>query len=245
MAKFGRRYAYDENDKRFLMTRRLAAPGVSMPTKKTWAIRPLALDQGETGTCVAHAWCNFLRAAPIQSNKGIDQLRWEIYDAAIKIDEWTDNDSDFDRQMGTSVRAGAKVITEKGRLKSYLWAFRLQPAVEWVLTQGPVVLGTNWYSSFNRPDDEGIVKITPSATIQGGHAFMWRGADTKRGLALCSNSWGDSYGKSGEFYVSFRDMERLLSEQGEAATAIEQKLKPIAPPVNAAAGFDHGALGES
>jgi C1A family cysteine protease len=54
---------------------------------------------------------------------------------------------------------------------------------------------------------------------------LWRGADTKRGLALCSNSWSDFWGKSGDFYVSFRDMERLILEDGEACTALEQKLK--------------------
>jgi len=222
----GRRYAPDEEDNAYLLAPRLAKVGTPMPTRKTWAIRSAALNQGETGTCVAHAWCNFLRAAPIQSNRGIDQLRWEIYDEAILIDEWTDNDSDPERQFGTSVRAGAKVITTLGRLKSYLWAFRLQPALEWVLTQGPVVLGTNWYSSFRDTNDEGIIKITPGARNEGGHAYLWRGADTRRALALCSNSWGDSWGMSGDFYVPLRDMERLINESGEACTAVEQSVKP-------------------
>jgi hypothetical protein len=222
----GRLHAADPDDNKYLMVRKLGAVGEPMPTKKTWSIRPSAMDQGNTGTCVAHAWCNFLRAAPIQSNKGIDQLRWEIYDWAILHDEWTDNDSDTERQFGTSVRAGAKAVTNIGRLESYLWAFRLQPALEWVLTQGPVVLGTNWYSSFWRPVAEGILKISPSATVEGGHAYLWRGADTKRGLALCSNSWGDDWGKSGEFFLPLRDLERLILEQGEVCVAVESKVRP-------------------
>lgn len=222
---FGRRLSVDVRDRNFLLQRRLGPIGAVLPAKKTWAVKAVALDQGQTGTCVAHAWCNFLRTSPIQTNKDIDQLRWKIYDYAIKNDEWTDNDNDTDRQFGTSVRAGAEAVVHFGKLKSYLWAFSLQPAVEWVLTMGPIVLGTNWYTSMSRPDAEGIVSIKPRDRVEGGHAYLWRGVDTKRALILCSNSWGDDWGRSGEFYVSFRDMERLISEDGECCTAIEQKIK--------------------
>lgn len=223
--QFGRRQSPDHRDQQFMMARRLGPVGAVMPTQKTWKIKPTALDQGDTGTCVAHAWCNFLRAAPIESNAGIDGLRWSLYDYAIAHDQWIDNDHDTDRQMGTSVRAGAEAVMHFGRLKSYLWAFSLQPAVEWVLTMGPVVLGTEWYSSMMMPNADGIVTITQRARILGGHAYLWRGVDTKKALALCSNSWSDEWGKSGDFYLPLRDIERLIREDGECATAIEQKLK--------------------
>lgn len=227
MAKyqFGRRFSKDDRDKQFHLLRRLAPPGEVLPVKKLWKINSTALDQGKTGTCVAHAWCNFLRCEPDQTEEGIDQLRWEIYDRAILLDEFTDNDHDTDRQMGTTIRAGAKAVTELGRLKSYLWAFELQPALEWVLTQGPIVLGTRWYSSMMRPNKEGIIKIKRFSRVEGGHAYLWRGADTRRGLADCCNSWGDGWGDSGDFKLSFRDLERLIHEQGECCTAIEQVIR--------------------
>jgi hypothetical protein len=226
MAKrhLGRRYAPDARDLKFQMVRKLGPVGSVLPSRKTWGTRPTALDQGNTGTCVGHAWANFLRAVPIQTNAGIDSLRWEIYDEAVKIDEWRDNDNDTERQFGTSIRAGAQVVTSMGRIKSYLWAFELQPAIEWVLTMGPVVLGTNWYNNFFRPDSAGILSIGASSVV-GGHAYLCRGVDTKRALALCSNSWGDDWGKSGEFYIPFRVLERLIHEEGECCAAIEQKLK--------------------
>lgn len=225
--QLGRRYSPDTRDLQFMVARRLGPAGTPLPSQKTWGIKPTALDQGETGSCVGHAWANFLRATPIQTNAGIDQLRWDIYDQATQLDEWDDNDNDVDRQFGTSIRAGAEAVTNMGRLKSYLWAFDLQSALEWVLTMGPIVLGTNWYSSFFRPDDEAIIKITPTARIEGGHAYLWRGANTRRALALCSNSWGDEWGKSGEFYLSFRDMERLIHEDGEGCTAVESRIKAL------------------
>lgn len=220
---FGRRFKPDARDKGFMMARLLKAVPV-LSVSKTWRISAKALDQGDTGTCVAQAWANFLRAAPIQTAAGIDQLRWDIYDKAILLDEWPDNDADTERQLGTTVRGGAEAVRGMGRLKSYVWAFSLQPVIEWVLLRGPVVLGTNWYSSMMRPDAAGLVSIKPSASLLGGHAYLLRGMDTRHALALCSNSWGDDWGKSGEFRMSFRDLERLITEDGEACAAVESRL---------------------
>lgn len=218
-----------DQDEQFLIRRALQAPGTTLPSRKSWRIASKALDQGVTGTCVGHAWRNFLRSQPVQTEKA-GPSAYDIYRTAVTSDEWTDNDDeanlpDADKRLdhGTSVRAGAKAVMELGRLKSYLWAFALQPAIEWVLSEGPVVLGTNWWSSFQSPDDEGIVQIKASASIVGGHAYLWRGVDTRRGLALCSNSWGDSWGKSGDFYLPLRDLERLIADDGEVCTAVEKK----------------------
>jgi hypothetical protein len=242
--RFGRRFSPDPQDRGYLMRRRLAAAGAPLPTRKTWKITSTALNQGNTGTCVGHAWANFLRCAPLQTVKGAPSP-FDIYRKAVTVDEWSSNDNeaklpDRDPRLddGTSVRAGAEAVTSFGRLHTYLWAFTLQPALEFVLTQGPVVLGVNWYSSFN-PNSEGIIRIGPNAKVEGGHAVLWRGADTKRGLALLSNSWGDTWGKSGECWIPLRDLDRLISlEQGEACTAIEKRLaaKVVTPaPAKAAA----------
>jgi C1A family cysteine protease len=61
----------------------------------------------------------------------------------------------------------------------------------------------------------------------GGHAYLLRGVNTKTALALCSNSWGDEWGKSGDFVLSFKDLERLIHEEGECATAVEQKVRAV------------------
>ncbi len=242
MPGFGRRFQADPRDHNYLMRRMLPqVSAVKLPTKKTWAIAKTALDQGNTGTCVGHGWRNFLRCAPIRTTKP-DPSAFTIYREAVLLDPWKENDgeaklpdNDPGLQSGTTVRAGAQALDARSLLKSYVWAFDLQTAVEWALTQGPVVLGTNWYSSFN-PDAEGIVHITPTAKVEGGHCYLWRGADTKRALALCSNSWGDGWGKSGEFYLPFRDLERLIHEDGEVCSAVQQRLKAhaVMPPLRGA-----------
>ena len=162
MPGFGRRFAEDPRDRNYLMRRMLPdARTLALPTRKTWGINKTALNQGNTGTCVGHAWRNFLRCAPIRTVRG-DPSAFDIYRSSVLKDPWADNDDeanlpdgDSGLDVGTSVRAGAEAVTGFGLLKSYVWAFELQPAVEWVLTEGPVVLGTNWYSSFQRPDNGG------------------------------------------------------------------------------------------
>lgn len=236
MTALGRRFDPDPSDHKFLMRRKLAVSGtVVLPTQKVWAIDSKSLDQANTSTCVGHAWNNFLRCAPIRTTKGPSPF--DIYRKAVVVDPWPENDNeatlpDFDPQLddGTSVRAGAEAVTQFGRLKSYLWGFQLTPVVEWLLTEGPVVVGFNWYSSMGRLDSNGFARITPGATIEGGHAFLVRGADTKKQRVTCENSWGDDWGKKGTFFLSFADLERLIHEDGEACTAIEQKLKPANPP---------------
>jgi hypothetical protein len=244
MPGFGRRYAPDRRDRGFLMPRMLAdVRAVSLPVRRTWAIHGTALDQGDTGTCVGHAWRNFLRCAPVRTERG-GPSAFDIYRSAVLKDRWRANndearlpDRDPGLDYGTEVRAGAKAVTEFGRLQSYVWAFELQAVIEWVLTEGPVVLGTNWYSSFARPDREGIVRIEPKAKVVGGHAYLLRGVDTRRALARCANSWGDGWGLSGEFLLPFRDLERLIHEDGEACSAVEKRLAAKAVMPKAAKAF--------
>lgn len=252
MPGFGRRFAPDLRDRNFLMRRMLPdVRKLALPTRKTWGINRNALNQGNTGTCVGHAWRNFLRCAPIRTAETEAPSAYDIYRSAVLTDPWKDNDNeaklpdgDSGLDSGTTVRAGAEAVQQFGLLKSYVWAFSLQSGVEWVLSEGPVVLGTNWYSSF-RPDAEGIVRITASASVDGGHAYLWRGVDTRRALALCSNSWGDKWGKSGDFYLPFRDLERLIHEDGEVCSAVQQKLnaKPVMPAPRKAFGAKPSGTG--
>ena len=148
-------------------------------------------------------------------------------------------------RSGTSTRACAEAAVHFGMGKTYVWAFTVQPILEFMAQArragkegGSVAFGANWYSSMNRPDAEGIVRITPTARIEGGHLWLVRGYNLRRGLALCENSWGDGWGKNGGFWVPLRDLERLIQEDGEACTLVEEKWKPKAvmpPPAKAAA----------
>lgn len=222
----GRRFHADERDREHMMVSHLPAK-VKLPVRKTWAINAKHLDQGPTGTCVGHGWRNFLRCAPIQTSAA-DPNAFKIYKKAILLDPWKDNDSEANLpdgdpglESGTTVRAGAKAMQQLGRLTSYAWAFSLQPVIEWLLLKGPVVVGVNWYDSMFEPDSKGNVSITPGAQVAGGHCFSIRGYDTSIAKARCIQSWGDGWGYKGDFFLSAKDLERLILENGEVCTAVQ------------------------
>jgi hypothetical protein len=222
--QLGRRYVPDDRDHRHLLRRSLPV-GVEavMPTRNTWNFNGSPLDQGNTGTCVEHAIVHYLHVAPKQT--GFTRLppQYSLYPEMCLADEWTDNDSDTQMQFGTSVRAGMKVLQAHGWIGEYQWAFNLQEVIEWVLLKGPVILGTNWYDSMFDVYNGGI-SIAPSSRISGGHAYLLRGVDTLRRTGRIVNSWGAGWGKDGEATISFRDLERLIHEDGEAAVAVQIKV---------------------
>ena len=224
--RLGRRHHPDDRDKNHLMAAHLPTK-LALPVSKTWAINSDHLDQGNTGTCVGHGWRNFLRCAPIQTSAPKPSA-FDIYRAAVLLDPWKENndeanlpDGDPRLDYGTTVRAGAQALAAMDRLKSYVWAFTLQPTIEWLLTKGPVVVGVNWYDSMYKSDKNGLVTISPGAAVVGGHCFAVRGANTKAAQVRCIQTWGNGVYKGGDFLLSLKDFERLILENGEVCTAIQ------------------------
>lgn len=186
-----------------------------------WPMFNQPLDQGNTGTCVEHGWRHWGMAAPIVSTRKLALIpRYGLYREMIGVDEWTDNDNDTALQMGTSVRAGAKVFQQRGFLTTYGWAFRADPAIDWLCEHGPLVIGINFYGGMFTPDKEGFIR--PTGSIEGGHCMCLLGWSEKRGAVYGTNSWGVDWGPlKGRFWMAGEDFERLLREDGECCSALE------------------------
>src|SRR5688572_18696821 len=107
---FGLKIARDDRDNNFLMRAVLRPTGY--PAHRYYSPgKMLPLDQGETGTCVAHAWTAFLATAPVKTTK-FDHP-YVSYRGIIGMDEFPENDfevtaPDDQLQFGTTIRAGAK-----------------------------------------------------------------------------------------------------------------------------------------
>jgi hypothetical protein len=239
MFAYGRLKSTDERNALHPMHRALGpVAALTVPQEKTWGFTGKVLDQGQTGTCTAHAGAHFIHASPISHKGFLDPF--QLYREAVLLDEYDDNDSDATAptpallQAGSSGTGVAKALAKRGVISEYLWAQRMEDAVTWVLTRGPVMVGSNWYASMEDPTPEGMVRIGVNSAIVGGHEWLIRGADKDKALVLCVNSWGPGWGggskrwkgravPAGHFLLDFDTLARLFHEDGDAVSALEKK----------------------
>lgn len=215
----GRLHAPDENDRRFLLPlRREEAKGI---VRRSWpAGIGSPLDQGNTPQCVGYSTWAFLTASPVRNHPVFSPTT--LYREAQDNDEWPGNDYD-----GSSVRGAMKALQKRGLVSSYSWAFSCEPAIDHMLTVGPMVLGTLWYDGMFHPDKQGY--IWPTGQVVGGHAWLGgiavdrerKNPDGTVGAIRKLGSWGKRYGQNGRVWIAFHVLDRLIKEQGEAAVATE------------------------
>lgn len=204
----GRRPSPDARDAAHPMR---AVAMAALPNHRYWTSGQV-MDQGTVPMCVGFAWKQWLATSPVRH--AADKLSAaEIYRQAQQRDEWPGEGYE-----GTSVRGGAKYMQDAGHLKEYVWAQSVDEIARWLLTSGPVVLGTNWYSEMFQPV-EGVAHV--GGSVAGGHAFLAIGFSAQLQAFRCINSWGRSWGDNGRFWITTRDLARLLQEDGEACTGAE------------------------
>lgn len=214
--------SFDERSRNFPI-RTLVAD--KAPRSYSWSV-PNILDQGQQGACVGFGWAHELAARPISVPGITNEIARGIYYEAQKADEWPGED-----YSGTSVLAGAKIITARGYQSGYRWCFGLNDLILAVGYTGPVVMGTYWYEGMFEPDANGF--IHPTGNIMGGHCW-----DVTRvaiqlptrpvGYFTMVNSWGSDWGRNGTAKVTFGDMATLLAMDGEACVPTGRRLTPVA-----------------
>jgi C1A family cysteine protease len=217
----GRIVSFDPRDKQYNL--RGAAPSPFAVTRDKWFWGTgQVLNQGSTFHCVAYSSEQFLMSEPVKN--AMYKTPKELYKLCQLNDEWPGEEPAY---SGTSVRAAMKVLQAAGLIGTYAWAFDAETVRRWVLMKGPVIVGTNWYSDMYKPNPVTNF-IRPTGKPDGGHAYMIRGADDTvkspdgtRGAFRIINSWGEAWGQQGKAWISYKDMDGLIKNQGEAVTATE------------------------
>lgn len=214
---------HDPRDKLFPVSAVLPSVPPQLKEKYWWADGWWG-DQGSTTQCVAYSWIHLLEDGPVIQD-GISGTRpkpiiqpEKLYHESQLRDPWAG-----ENYPGTTVRAAAKVLKDLGLIKEYRWAQNVNDVVNALLTVGPVVVGTKWYSDMNVPKENGLMKV--SGTNMGGHAYVLNGVNLESRMIRIKNSWGKAWGKGGFAFISMEDFDKLLNEGGEACVAFENKIK--------------------
>jgi hypothetical protein len=214
-----------------LDARRLARPFAG-PRKAVvsvnWKRNTPILDQGDVGSCTGNAMTGALGTDTLfeslpANHPALDEAEaLRIYSEA----ETHDGDGPYPpNDNGSSGTSVAWAAQQDGLIAGYNHYTDLDSTLQ-ALMSGPVIVGMNWYSSFDTPSADGTVAIDSNAYIRGGHEVVARIVDVASQVIGFDNSWGTSYSVGGSFKMSFATLTRLLSEDGDAT----QPLPLAAPP---------------
>lgn len=197
------------------------------------------LDQKSEGACVGFGIGHDVMAYPRELAM-YNELCRSLYFEAQKRDPWEGGAypgaSPF--YEGTSVLAGLQVYKEYLELATnkpweYRWCFSGNDVVTALVRTG-VIIGVPWYEGMFDTDSKGFIHVT--GHVAGGHCtylnaqkIVWRKnvthythADIERELTplRLRNSWGQGWGVDGDAFLSLADLDKLLSNNGEAAILV-------------------------
>jgi len=190
----------------------------AVPAQKFWEVGEETLDQGSTPHCVGFGWAGWGNCAPIDDG-------WMNDDGHAIYYECKAIDGDPKGENGSYVRSGAKAMKNRGRLSAYAFG-SLNDARTFVLSQGPAVIGIDWYDGMFYPDASGVIE--PTGGYAGGHCVLLYGADDE--YAYIQNSWGEGWGISGCCKMRWDALAVAFGRYGEACAAVELELTPPLDP---------------
>ena len=181
------------------------------------------LNQGNLASCTGNAGIGDINTSPFLGNKKIytpdENGAVKLYSDAEKIDGGVGYPPD---DVGSSGLSIAKALKRAGLISSYYHCFTLNDTLK-AITKYPVIVGINWYSDMFNPDPDGRVHIT--GNLAGGHEIEAYKIDVENGRIWFYNSWVESWGISGTFYITWEDFFTLLSQQGDVIVLIPPVLR--------------------
>jgi len=180
---------------------------------KVWASGRV-LDQGDTPHCVGFSWAGWGISTPVV-DPWTDEHGHSIYRACKVID------GEPRKENGSTVRSGAKVMVNRGRIRTYFFARDVDEALDYLARFGPVIFGTVWTDGMMRPSAWSKV-IRPTGRVVGGHAWLALGVDSR--YVTIRNSWGTGWGKAGNARISITDLKAVWKSGAEACAATERPL---------------------
>lgn len=233
--RLGRHVNHDDRS----LAYRVSVPEGTTPTTVRWDRQIPVLNQGDVGSCTGNATVGSLGTSPTYATLAAlmaadpplvldENEALTIYSDAEKLDGGQGYPPEDNGSSGLSV---AQVAKNLGLISGYLHVTNIDEAHA-AIQAGPVIIGSDWYDSFDTPDANGLVEIAAGATVRGGHEYECIGYDASTDLWECVNSWGDGWGVGGHFFMSSATLTQLLSTDGDMTSfvPISQPAPTPAPP---------------
>lgn len=174
-------------------------------------------DQGDLGSCTGNAMCGVLVTQPWKHSRLSERTAVELYELATTLDNAPGAYPPDD--TGSSGLAVCKAAKQLEYISAYHHAFGIDHALD-ALVLAPVIIGISWYTSFDTPDENGVIEIADGATVRGGHEVELLGIDVDAETVTGINSWGTGWGAKGRFTMSWATLARLLAEQGDVTVPV-------------------------
>lgn len=220
----GRHVEHDDRSKRFLVPA-MAGAVVFAPVKYV-GVAPI-LDQGDLGACTGYSCTGLisyidstLSTLP-KTPEAWNDFALALYSLATQLDEFKGQYPPTD--TGSSGLGVAKAAQQKGFASGYLH-ITSPAALATALKTGPVIVGTSWYNGMFDPDVNGLLTVNTKSGLAGGHEYVLDEV-TADGRFGFRNSWGESFGVEGRFYMKQADFLKLLADDGDAT-----QLVPVSQP---------------
>lgn len=174
-------------------------------------------DQGNLGSCVAHAGKGCLSTAPFRHRFVSERLIVATYSQLTRLDDIPGQYPPED--TGSDGLSFGKLAKAKGWIPGYQHAMGITDALDALQTHA-VITGVDWHEGFDQPNADGLVTI--SGQVRGGHEFVvdeYRQRGTvptpAEDLVGCANSWSTRWGLRGRFFMTVSTWARLLEAEGD------------------------------
>lgn len=238
---FGRHVNHDPRSKQFAFDGRT----VQLQNVKHKRYIPV-LDQGQLGSCTGNAGTGALGTSGVWetinhqllsvTDAVLDEkFAVQLYSDATQIDDYTAGNYP-PQDTGSDGLSIAKVLKSRGLISGYQHTFTLNDALAALVTR-PVIIGVNWYDSMMSTDSRGFLNIAANSTLAGGHEVVLDEINVDQQYVGGTNSWSESWGIGGRFFLSFATLERLLKEDGDCTVFVPvNQPAPTPAPVPPAPG---------
>lgn len=170
--------------------------------------------QGTMPACTAFGSATYLATDPVRP--ALDYLRNLDCVALYRAIQTQDRSEGRYYSGGATTLAAMKVGQARGWWRGYQWVYDMDTLLRTLHDSKPVIMGTNYYESQFDRDAEGIARITPATRLAGGHFYVLRGYNPRKGLVTSPQTWND-----GDYKYPVDDIARLLGEDGECVVPDE------------------------